>query len=191
MTHAFSETCIFPLSLSLCLCLESEFQTFGHGEIKKSQTVQAILSCRYGGFNMLLCTIVENGANTRICRKSCECRDYALFCLFFTQKFTQKNRILAEILPKTLAGGGSDGQCKVDSRLKHVSMFPVKVSVSNRPSTPLVVKKRQQNLWQLQKSEAWHCCRKKQPQSKALLTANSTVPPSLEYQQESIRYTCM
>ena len=101
VTHAFSETCIFPLSLSLCLCLESEFQTFGHGEIKKSQTVQAILSCRYGGFNMLLCTIVENGANTRICRESCECRDYALFCLFllrnllrkikFWQKFCLKN----------------------------------------------------------------------------------------------------
>ena len=87
---------------------ESEFQTFGHGEIKKPQTVQAILSCRYGGFNMLLCTIVENGANTRICRESCECRDYAFFCLFFTQKFTQKNRILAEILPKKLAAGGSD-----------------------------------------------------------------------------------
>ena len=61
--------------------LESEFQTFG--EIKKSQTVQAILSCRYGGFNMLLCTIVENGANTRFCRESGECRDYALFLSFF------------------------------------------------------------------------------------------------------------
>ena len=78
--------------------LESEFQTFG--EIKKSQTVQAILSCRYGGFNMLLCTIVENGANTRFCRESGECRDYALFLSFFTQKFTQKNRILTKFWQK-------------------------------------------------------------------------------------------
>ena len=90
--------------------LESEFQTFG--EIKKSQTVQAILSCRYGGFNMLLCTIVENGANTRFCRESGECRDYALFLSFFySEIYSEKSnfgRILAEILPKKLAAGGSD-----------------------------------------------------------------------------------
>lgn len=48
-------------------------------------------------------------------------------------------------------------------------MFPVKVSVSNRPSTPLVVKKRQQNLWQLQKSEAWHCCQKSSHKAKLFL----------------------
>ena len=117
MTHAFSETCIFPLFLGLCLCLESEFQTFGHGEIKKSQTVQAILSCRYGGFNMLLCTIVENGANTRFCRKSGKCRDYALFLSFFySEIYSEKSnfgRILAEILPKKLAGGGSDCSLRV------------------------------------------------------------------------------
>ena len=90
--------------------MESEFQTFG--EIKKSQTVQAILSCRYGGFNMLLCTIVENGANTRFCRESGECRDYALFLSFFySEIYSEKSnfgRILAEILPKKLAAGGSD-----------------------------------------------------------------------------------
>ena len=46
----------FPVKIFSCwsvhccsFVLESEFQTFG--EIKKSQTVQAILSCRYGGFN--------------------------------------------------------------------------------------------------------------------------------------------
>ena len=61
---------------------------------------------------MLLCTIVENGANTRFCRESGECRDYALFLSFFySEIYSEKSnfgRILAEILPKKLATGGSD-----------------------------------------------------------------------------------
>ena len=60
---------------------------------------------------MLLCTIVENGANTRFCRESGECRDYALFLSFFySEIYSEKSnfgRILAEILPKKLAAGGS------------------------------------------------------------------------------------
>ena len=48
---------------------------------------------------VLIRAFVANPANVAITR---------FFCLFFTQKFTQKNRILAEILPKKLAAGGSD-----------------------------------------------------------------------------------
>ena len=47
---------------------------------------------------VLIRAFVANPANVAITR---------FFCLFFTQKFTQKNRILAEILPKKLAAGGS------------------------------------------------------------------------------------
>ena len=63
---------------------------------------------------MLLCTIVENGANTRFCRESGECRDYAFFLSFFySDIYSEKlnfGRILAEILPKKLAAGGSGGE---------------------------------------------------------------------------------
>ena len=45
---------------------------------------------------MLLCTIVENGANASFCRESGECHNYALFLFVFYSEITQKNRILAE-----------------------------------------------------------------------------------------------
>ena len=51
---------------------------------------------------VLIRAFVANPANVAITR---------FFCLFFTQKFTQKNRILAEILPKKLAAGGSEQEC--------------------------------------------------------------------------------
>ena len=52
---------------------------------------------------VLIRAFVANPANVAITR---------FFCLFFTQKFTQKNRILAEILPKKLAAGGSADTCQ-------------------------------------------------------------------------------
>ena len=48
---------------------------------------------------VLIRAFVANPANVAITR---------FFCLFFTQKFTQKNRILAEVLLKKLAAGSSD-----------------------------------------------------------------------------------
>ena len=80
-------------------------------------------------------------------------------------------------------------------------MFPVKVSVSNRPSTPLVAKNGSKTCGSsknvrpgiaAQKKQGLALLPKKQPQSKALLSTNfaATVPSSLAYmliyQQEQI-----
>ena len=83
---------------------------------------------------MLLCTIVENGANASFCRESGECRDYALFLSFFTQKFTQKNQILAEFWQKFCLKNWPL------EALPHVYLGPIKIHKASFSDSDLSVK---------------------------------------------------